>query len=259
MLSNPLKERLTSAQFSDLVKRLPEVRSLRQDLAELVKSKPERIKEILGESSTWSSIYELSFVKQLAYLFILLGMHEQIIEAGMSLNPTQAFLQMSADGGELDQWFDKNEANIDLKHLLWLSLILQRNILSIMLFHQSLGALVNEVRSGNDEALFKAVSVDRSILSCPTFADRLSRAELINDKQFFIHLRKALKGPSKKNMAAIGDLRYAIVMLRELGFEKFTDNELIDFFVKNRLYPNHPSAAKNLRKHIQAARKYTTT
>lgn len=128
-----------------------------------------------------------------------------------------------------------------------------------MLFHQSLGALEEQARNGSDEALFKAVSVDRSIITCPTFANRLSYAELTNDKAFFIHLKKALKGPSKKNMAAIGDLRYAIVLLHEVGFDKFTDDELIQLFVSNSLYPNRPSAAKNLRKHIQAARKFATT
>jgi hypothetical protein len=259
MQNNPQQEKLTTAQFSELVKKLPEIRSQKRELAELVKSKPAQIKKILGNCCTWSDIYEFSFVEQLAYLVVLTGIHEPVVNASKSLNPTQTFLSISVDGGELDQSFEKNKANIDMKHLLWLAIVLQRNVLSIMLFHQSLGTLVNEVRNGSDEAFFKAVSVDRSIVSCPTFADRLSRAELANDKPFFIHLRKALKGPSQKNMAAIGDLRYAIVMLRDLGFDKFTDSQLIDFFVNSGLYPNHPSAAKNLRKHIQAARKYATT
>ena len=60
-------------------------------------------------------------------------------------------------------------------------------------------------------------------------------------------------------MEAIGDLRYVIVLFRDAGFDKFTDNQLIAFFVGNWLYPKHPSAAKNLRKHIQAARKFATT
>jgi hypothetical protein len=258
MLHTPPQKKLTPEQFSELAKKLPEVRSQKREFSELAKSKPNRIKEILGEYYSWANIYELSFTKQLAYLFVLLGMQEPIIRVGKSSNPQQSILEVCKDGAELDQWYDNNEDKIDKKHLIWLVMVMQRNILSIMLFHQSLGALVEQVRNGSQDALFKAVSIDRSILTCPTFSDRLSHAELINDKPVFIHLRKALKGPSNKHMAAIGDLRYAIVLLREAGFDKLTDAQLISLFVNNGLYPNHVSAVKNLRKHIQDSKKYST-
>ncbi len=252
-------KKLTPEQFSDIAKMLPEIRYQKKELVELIKSKPVVINEILGKYYSWAEIYELSFVEQMAYLFVLLGINKPIYEIATSTAPQQALIEASEDGGKLDQWYDLNKDNIEKKHLLWLVVVLQRNIFSIMLFHQSLGALVDQVRNGNSEAFFKAVSVERSILSCPTFADRLSLAELKNDRQFFIHLRKALKGPSQKHMEAIGDLRYAIVLLRDAGFDKYTDDQLIAFFVGNGLYPKHPSAAKNLRKHIHTARKFVTT
>lgn len=252
-------KKLTIEQFSDIAKMLPEIRYQKRELVELIKSKPVLINEILGKYYSWAGVYELSFVEQLAYLFVLLGMHEPIHEIATSTAPQQALIAGSTDGGKLDQWYELNKDSIVKKHLLWLVVVLQRNIFSIMLFHQSLGALVDQVRNGSSEAFFKAVSIDRSILSCPTFANRLSLAELRNDRQFFIHLRKALKGPSQKHMEAIGDLRYAIVLLRDAGFDKYTDDQLIALFVGNGLYPKHPSAAKNLRKHIQAARKFATT
>ena len=252
-------KKLTPEQFSDIAKNLPEIRSQKKEITEFLKSKPDRVKEILGEYYSWAQIYELTLVQQLCYLFTLLGMSKEIVDISQSSAPLDALIEATEEGGKFDQSFDLNEPNIDKKHLIWLVVVLQRNILSIMLFHQSLGALVEQVRLGSKEALFKAVSIDRSILSCPTFADRLSSAELMNDKDFFIHLRKALKGPSQKHMSAIGDLRYAIVLLREAGFDKFTDDELIQLFVDNGLYPKSFSAAKNLRKHIQAARKFSTT
>lgn len=252
-------KKLTPQQFSDIAKTLPEIRSQKNELAELIKSKPQKVIEILGESYSWALIYELSFVEQLAYLFVLIGINKPIHEIAILTAPQQALIEASENGGKLDQWYEFNKDNIEKKYLLWLVIVLQRNILSIMLFHQSLGALLYQVRQGSNEALFKAVSVDRSILSCPTFADRLSLAELRNDKQFFIHLRKALKGPSQKHMAAIGDLRYAIVMLRDAGFDTYTDDELIALFVNTGLYPKSFNAAKNLRKHIQAANKIATT
>ncbi len=252
-------KKLNREQFIELAKSLPEVRTYKDEFADRIKNDPDRIKEVFGDCTSWSHVYEYSFNEQLAYLFILIGIHKMMIDVANSTDQAKAITQVTKEGAELDQWYEINKETIDKKHILWLAVVLQRNVLSIMLFHQSLGALVEEVRRGNDEAFFKAVSVDRSILTCPTFAKRLSEAELLNDKSFFIHLRKALKGPSQKNWAAIGDLRYAIVLLMEAGFDKFTDDELISFFVNTGLYPNHPSAQKNIRKHIYAARKFATT
>jgi len=252
-------KKLNPDQFIELAKSLPEIRIYKDEFADRIKNDPDRIKQFFGDCTSWSHIYEYSFNEQLAYLFILIGIHKTMIEVANSTDQAQAIIEVTKEGAELDQWYESNKETIDKKHLLWLAVVLQRNVLSIMLFHQSLGALVEEVRLGNDEAYFKAVSVDRSILSCPTFAKRLSQAELSNDKTFFIHLRKALKGPSQKHWAAIADLRYAIVLLIEAGFDKFTDDELISFFVNTGLYINHPNAIKNLRKHIYVARKFATT
>ena len=63
-------KKLTPEQFRDLANKLPEIRSQKNELAELIKSKPQRVKEVLGQYYSWSEIYELSFIEQLAiYLF----------------------------------------------------------------------------------------------------------------------------------------------------------------------------------------------
>lgn len=106
---------------------------------------------------------------------------------------------------------------------------------------------------------FKAVRLDRSIITCPTFALRMARAELENDKSFFLHLRSALKGPSKKHWEAYNDLRYALYILRELGFDQLSDAQLEDLLVhKLKLYPNASGARKNLRKQFTESKKFAT-
>lgn len=94
----------------------------------------------------------------------------------------------------------------------------QRSVMSIMLYQRSMSKLVEETREGDDEALFKAVRVDRSAMACPTITARISRAELMGEKRFFERLRSALKGPSKKHWEAYSDLRYSLVVLRELAW-----------------------------------------
>jgi len=252
--------KLTHEQFAGLVSRLPELRGQMRELPLLLREKQDRFHEVFGESDySWGTIYEYPFLEQIALLFVLVGLHIPLHEAAQSDDPQEVVSHWDDEGGRLDAWFNANENRIDKKHLLWLAVVLQRNVLSIMLYHKSMGALVEEVRQGNDSALFDAVRVDRSVLLAGPCADRLSRAEITNDKEFFQHLRSALKGPSKKHMEAIQDLRYSIVALRECGFDDFSDAALERLFITTRLYPDNAGAMKNLRKHIQLARKITTT
>lgn len=211
---------------------------------------------MLGSSGhSWASIYELPFLEQMAQLIIVIGMHEPLLAAWKSDDPIERYSRWGEEGSELDAWYEANDETIDRKYLLWIAIVFQRNILAIMLFHCSMGHLVERAREGDDDAFFHAIEVDRSVLGCATFADRLARAEVAGEKHFFLRLRKALKGPSKKHMAAIQDLRYSIVALRSMGFDRFTDEDLIALFIRTRLYPNSAGALKNLRKHVQAARK----
>jgi len=254
----PEKEfgKLSSDQFRRLVKSLPELRKVGTGLSKAMHEKQAKLKELLGPNDhSWAGIYELPFLEQLAQLTITVGMYEKLVEASRSEDPQERVLHWGDDKSELDEWYEANKEKIEFKHLIWMVAALQRNILAIMLFHCSMGHLVEQARKGDDDSFFHAVEVDRSSLSCPTFIDRLARAELTNDKHFFLRLRKALKGPSKKHMEAIQDLRYSIVALRSMGFDRFSDKDLEALFIRTRLYPNSAGALKNLRKHIHAARK----
>lgn len=252
--------KFTYNQFCGLVKRLPEIRSDMREIAKLARSRRDKINLILGpDKQSWGHLYEMPYLEQMALLMVLVGLHEPLHEAALSDDPQQRVLEWLDPDGVLQKWFDQNEDKINMKYLVWLTVIFQRNIYSIMLYHQPMGALVESARNGDDEAFFKAVRVDRTVLNCSTFADRLARAELDDEKDFFLHLRSAIKGPSKKHMSAIQDLRYAIVLLREAGFDKYSDAQLEKLFINTRLYPNSPSAHWALRKHIREARNFSTT
>jgi hypothetical protein len=249
--------KLTIDQFRDLIQKLPEIRrGYDVELPKLFKDKQARLKELLGPiDHTWAEIYEFPFHEQIAILFHMAGIEWVIADAIKADDPQQRLMDVAAENGALDEWYAANQESLEFKHLLWLCIALQRNILAIMLFHCSMGHLVDRVRQGDDDAFFHAIEVDRTALGCRPLADRLAQAELLGDKHFFIRLRKALKGPSKKHMAAIQDLRYSIVALRSVGFDSFSDDDLERLFVQTKLYPNVAGAHKNLRKHIQLARK----
>ena len=263
-MSNKEYGKLTLDQFKCLVKKLPEVRGQMKELPGLLRStSAAKLEEILDEDFHWSEIYEISLVEQLALMAVVLGDAQRIVQIGQAADPQQAVLEWMDEDIDEDNWTGGFEGLFGKKYLFMFVTALQRNILSIMIYHQSLAAFVEDVRSGSktaDESFFKAVRVDRSILTCPTFADRLARAELTDDKGFFLHLRSALKGLSNKHWESYRDLRYSMAILRELGFDQLSDAQLEDLLVhKLKLYPNAPGARKNLRKQFTEAKKISTT
>lgn len=259
MIEKPLGK-LTHDQFAKFVSRLPELREQMSELPKLLREKKDKFNSIFGdEDYSWGKIYELPFLEQMAFLFVLIGLHVPLHEAAQAEDPQEVVLGWCDNNSAIDCWYNEHEDQIEKKHLFWMVIVLQRNILAIMLYHKSMGALVDLVRKGDDGALFDAVRIDRTVLLATPCANRLSKAEMLNDKDFLRHLRSAIKGPTKKHMEAIQDLRYSIVALRECGFDSFSDQDLERLFIRTRLYPNSSGALKNLRKHIQLARRLTTT
>lgn len=251
---------LTLDQFKQLVKELPEIRNQMQELPDLLNSAPkDRVKEVLDQGLYWAIGYELSFQELLALLICALGCHQELHKAAQSDDPTQAAFSMFQNV-EYETWKGGLDGMFEIGDVVALFTALQRNVRSIMFFHRTLNAMVDEVRDGNDDSFFDAVRIDRSIITCPTFALRISKAEVKNDKKFFIRLRSSLKGPSKKHWEAYKDLRYAFFILRESGFNQMSDAQLEELLVHQlKLYPDTPGARKNLRKQFTESKKFSTT
>lgn len=254
-----LQEKLSLDEFKDLVRQLPEIRENMSEMQSLmITGGSKNIDKFLDESSLWSELYELSFEEFLGYYIFSLGKLADLMESATFPEPAREFLR------RVDTW----DINADLelpdgieeKHIITMTYALQRHILSIMLYHRPLSRLVAEVDNGKTESLFLAVRIDRTAISCAPIAKRIAKAELLDDKRFFLHLRSALKGPSGKHWEAYKDLRYAFVLLREIGFDGLSDAQLESLFVDQlKLYPKVPGARKNLRKQISLSKKISTT
>jgi hypothetical protein len=202
-----------------------------------------------------SDIYEYSFAEHIAIAVIAFNAMPLLKAAMASTDPQQHVLDnMYPPDDSTNPAFSEQD-------LLGILFSLQRTILSVMLFQRSLSGLVQDVReTGNLDSMFNAIRVDRAVMSCSTFADRIARAELVGDKRFFLRLRNALKGPTQKHWHAYCDLRYSLFVLRELGFDGMSDAELEKLLVQTlKVYPNTPGARKNLRKQYQQSKKLPTT
>jgi hypothetical protein len=249
--------KLTAEQFKGLIDTLPELRRQGVELRRAVADAPkEHLDDLLGSNFNWGAVYEYTFIRHVALVTYSLGMSTYLKSLAAAPDPQQTMLDEMWNESKVDE----SQITVPKQTVIGLVFSLQRTVLSIMLYQRSVSALLQEVREQDShEAHFKAVRVDRAVLAAPTVADRIARAELRKDETFFAHLRSALKGPSRKHWEAYGDLRYALVVLRELGFDRLSDAQLERLMVDTlKVYPSTPSARKNLRAQYQASRRIKT-
>lgn len=248
--------KLTRPQLQRVAKLLPHIRQDFDSLPEIIKAAPaEKVRDILGENFQSAFAYELPLAVHVALIIVAFGQGEKLKELAASDDPQEALLTWMGQESthEIVAPFEKGL-------VFGLIVALLRSIRSIMIYGRPMSTLVEEVRAGNDASLFLAVRMDRSSVSCPTLSSRIARAELENDEAFFHKLRAAFKGPLRKHMEALKDMRYVLVLLAEMGIERISDADLEDLLVHQlKLYPNVPSARKNLRKQFSQARKFSTT
>jgi hypothetical protein len=252
-------EKLTEDQFRRFVRKLPEFRIEYAGFEEMVRSaSPEKLREIIGDGLWWAPLYELSLIELLALMFYVLGEIDHLKTVVQQPDPQEILIKEMEEDREIE-WNGGPGGVFNKSMLITLAMALQRNVLSIMVYQRSIAALVKEAGEGNDDSLLDAVRLDRSAVSCPTIAARISQAELLSDKRFFLRLRSALKGPQKKHWESYQDLRYSLAMLREMGFDKLSDVQLEHLLVDVlKVYPKSVNARKNLRKQYYQSKKFTS-
>ncbi|WP_090662150.1 hypothetical protein [Nitrosomonas marina] len=145
---------LTLEEFKQLMCELPDIRRQMKELPNLLNSAPgEKVKEVLDQGLYWADLYELSFQESLALLICALGCHQELHEAALSDDPTQAAFSVFQNV-EFENWKGGLDGIFTVNDVISLFTALQRNILSIMLFHRTLNAMVDEGQNGNDDSFF---------------------------------------------------------------------------------------------------------
>lgn len=249
--------KLTFEQLEILTNRIHEARQLGQSLERTMQeAEPEKLKTILGDNFSWFDFYELSFNEHIGAVVIIFGWQDALHHAVETDDPQQSFLDFVDSLDPDDDWQGGYQGMFEKKHLVSAVVSMIKTIKSIMVYQKSLSTLIEEVRAGNDKSLFDAVRIDRSIVASPSIAHRISMAELLGDQKFFLHLKKALKGPSRKHMVGLEEMRYMLHVLVEAGPDQLSNQALETLLVDQlKLYPMTPGAQKNLSKHYAYSKK----
>jgi len=159
-------------------------------------------------------------------------------------------------------WDGGPDGEFEAKHLFGLLYSIEKSIKSMVTFGKFLNELVADVQNGNVQALFKAVQIDRTITSCSPIADRISRAEILREDDFFKKLSNALTTKPMKPKEEYRELRYILYALEEVdALDTLPTERAYQLFCNElAIYPSVGSdPARNLEKFIYRWKKARET
>lgn len=253
--------KLTADQFRESLKGLPDLlsklRELNADIASLPAAKFDSV--MLGSYGLYSYVYELPFIQHLSLVVVALNLREEVHDMAAAPDPQEAVLKWIRN---CDQMEDKAQhPDFDNEDVLTLVYALGRSIQSMATYGRSISSLLQDVRDNNNhDSLLKAIRMDRAVVGCPTAMKLIARAQIRDNKAFFKNMRSALAGPSKKEWAGLDQMRYAFLLLREMGLNDLSEAALEELMVdKLKVYQSSKGdARKNLRAHYRHSRKIPT-
>lgn len=217
--------KLSADQLKEFVGFLPTLFvTLRDASARIATVSSAKFDEVMaGDYGQYCLAYEAAFTEHLALVVVALNRQDDLKAYLAAPDPQQAVLDGLKHEGE-----DRPESEFFETHtVLALCYSLTRTIQSMATYGRSISGLLEDVRErGDQDALFKAIRIDRAVLGCPTAMRLIAKAQLRDNKSFFKRLRSALDGPSRKQWASLDQLRYTLLLLRELGVNDLSAAEL---------------------------------
>jgi hypothetical protein len=122
------------------------------------------------------------------------------------------------------------------------------------LAHQrTLVELKGNIIKGDDKSLFKAITIDKTLLYVEEVKNRITQAQLSGDSDFFNKLGKAIASNPLKRIGQHGKTYAVLNLFWLMGLYKLTNEELYEFLKSCGLIPpDYPYAfQKFVRRHIR--------
>jgi hypothetical protein len=253
--------KLSSAQFAEFICYVPKLLELIRSLStHMAKVSASRFDELLPSTyGDYCHVYEESFIRHLSIVVVVMNRHLDLRDIAKAQDPQEAILDILRNMNEPDDDRPLFEG-VDESMAMALIYSIGQTVTSMATCGRSISGLLHDARERGDlDALFKAIRMDRAVIGCPTAMQLIARAQLRNNKAFFTRLRSALAGPGKKQWEGLHPMRYAFILLNEMGIHDLSDAQLETLMVDTlKAYPKSPSARKNLRAQYRNFRKLST-
>jgi hypothetical protein len=253
--------KLTADQFREFLAFIPNLLTMLRDMTIRLASTPaSKFDSVMaGDYGLYSYVYEMPFAQHLSLVVVALNRQGEVQDMAASTDPQEALLELLRSHEQVE---DKPQhPDFDDEDVLTLAYSLGRTIQSMATYGRSISSLLQDVRENNNhDSLLKAIRMDRAVIGCPTSMKLIARAQIRDNKAFFKTLRSALAGPSKKEWAGLDQMRYAFILLREMGLNDLSEAALEDLMVDELKVYKAPKgdARKNLRAHYRQSRKIPT-
>jgi len=255
MAEQPQKEfgKLTLDQLRMLIALLPELDRLHSEMPAVFAEKQEKLDTVLTPGFFWSQFYELPIEEHMEALTVIAGLAPNLKAAVVSDDPQQFLIDNLKDG--IQDWQGGFEGRFEKKHLYSVAYSTKYTLDCLVVYGFYINEFIAQVRQGNDAALFKAIRIDPTVASCPTAADRISRAVMEQDETFLHDLHNAFGGKTGDQASHLKHFRFVMQALREGGALEKSNNELIQLVFDLGLYDDVAGSEKNVRELIRKSKK----
>jgi len=102
------------------------------------------------------------------------------------------------------------------------------NSIALLVFNISLTELLKDAKSGNEEAFFKILQIDRTAVECEWAKRMLRKAQLTADKEFFQKVAKAMTTSPMENRKIYGQVSVVLLLFWRFGLWRLENDELIE-------------------------------
>lgn len=176
----------------------------------------------------YGALYREPITKIAAFLFQKAGLWDAVVSAARSSDPNASIIALAQTAVPAEK-LSGEDAYLSCIACV----VLLVNLDAIATFGFPMAELLAKVEDGDDQALFRAVYLDASVVQAQPVADRISSAALLDDRRFFDSLGKALTRtkPSRPKPHLDG-VRLLMNILEDAGeLPRMSDAELTEWAV----------------------------
>lgn len=115
------------------------------------------------------------------------------------------------------------------------------SLLSSIVYKETPQSLLNKFLNGDDQALFKAISINKTLLYCREVKERILKAQFTGDNKFFRGLGNAITSRQINNVLGYGRLFPVLILFWSFGLYRLTRPELYDLLIQSKIIPRQYS------------------
>lgn len=209
----------------------------------------------------WAGLYSHTHTEVVGSFLSMIGWLDPFIRAAKSPNREEAILAVFDELNNIDEDAELEKLNSFTKEergvVFALFIATIKNLDALAAFGKTMDELVREAETDN-EAIFDAVLIDRTVMTHPTIAKKIKMAELIEDGSFMTDLSKSVSKLRARRRIDLDDTRIMIELIDDvIGIDHITYEQIADSLIDDlQIFPGTgKDPVEALKKNVQKRRR----